>query len=77
MDRRLERFEREGRRWRGNQEAQLKLHHERLETQQKELEAHTKEFRDFSRALRRFSGGTWWRRRFAKKTVESQIKQIS
>ena len=54
MDKRLDRFEREGRRRLANQEEQLKLHREQLEEQLKlhnerleELDKQKKEFRDF------------------------------
>jgi hypothetical protein len=50
MDKRLDRFEREGRRWLGKQEEQLKLHQERLEEQRKE-------FRDFLARFDAFLAG--------------------
>jgi uncharacterized protein involved in exopolysaccharide biosynthesis len=64
MDKRLDRFEREGRRRLGNQEEQLKLHREQLEEQLKlhherlkELDEQKKEFRDFLARFDAFLAG--------------------
>ena len=64
MDKRLDRFEREGRRRLANQEEQLKLHREQLEEQLKlhherleELEVQKKEFRDFLARFDAFLAG--------------------
>ena len=53
MDKRLDRFEREGRRRLATLDEQLKLHHERLE----ELDKHKKEFRDFLARFDAFLAG--------------------
>ena len=64
MDKRLDRFEREGRRRLANQEEELKLHREQLEQQLKlhherleEMDKQKKEFRDFLARFDAFLAG--------------------